>query len=150
MPMEAPLSQSFSDMGTSPINTAIDGIDQRTILQYFETFNADNFEATSQLFAPEGMLQPPFEAIVIGQSAIAAYLSQEAKGFILLPQQGQKSLERNDLENGDIEFLVLGKVQTPWFTVNVSWTFILNSSQQIVLVKVNLLAALQELMHLRR
>ncbi len=143
--METALSQPFPTRDTSPITIAIDGIESQTILQYFETFNADNFEATSQLFAPEGMLQPPFEAIVTGQSAIAAYLIQEAKGFILLPQQGRKSLEKDD-----IEFLILGRVQTPWFTVNVSWTFILNSTQQIVLVKVNLLAALQELMHLRR
>ena len=147
--MKTALPHSFPELATLN-GTAIEGIDEPTILQYFEALNAGNFEATSQLFALEGMLQPPFEAIVIGQTAIAAYLQQEAKGFILLPYQGQKSVERGDLERGETDFLVLGRVQTPWFTVNVSWTFILNLNKQIVLAKVNLLASLKELMHMRQ
>ncbi|MBM0741272.1 nuclear transport factor 2 family protein [Phormidium sp. CLA17] len=142
--------QTCSEVATEPTQIAIEGIDEPTILQYFERLNAGNFEATSQLFALEGMLQPPFEAMVIGQTEIAAYLQKEAKGFILLPQQGQQVLESENLENDDTEFLVLGKVQTSLFTVNVSWTFVLNPNKQIVLAKVNLLASLQELMHLRQ
>jgi hypothetical protein len=148
--MRNALPQTFSEAATDIDIKAIEGIDQPTIFQYFETFNAEDFEATSQLFAPEGMLQPPFEAMVIGSEAIAAYLQQEAKGFVLLPQQGQSVLDSDVLNRDAAEFLVSGRVQTPWFTVNVAWTFVLNSSQQIVLTKVNLLASLQELMHMRR
>jgi len=148
--MKNALPQTFSEAVAKSDSTEIEGIAQPTLLQYFETLNAGDFEATSQLFATEGMLQPPFEAIVTGSAAIAAYLQQEATGFIFLPCQGQKSVERGDLERDETDFLVLGRVQTPWFTVNVSWTFILNSNKQIILAKVNLLASLKELMHMRR
>lgn len=143
--MKNALPQTFSEAVAKSDSAEIEGIAQPIILQYFETLNAGDFEATSQLFATEGMLQPPFEAIVTGSEAIAAYLKQEAKGFVLLPQKGRKVLE-----SSNAEFLVLGRVQTPWFTVNVSWTFVLNLNNQIVLTKVNLLASLQELMHMRR
>ncbi|MCY7390944.1 MAG: ketosteroid isomerase family protein [Leptolyngbyaceae cyanobacterium CAN_BIN12] len=148
--MKNALLHTFSEAATNSSITTIEGIEEPTIFQYFETFNAGDFDATSQLFAREGMLQPPFEAIVTGSEAIAAYLQQEATGFIFLPCQGQKSVERGDLERDETDFLVLGRVQTPWFTVNVSWTFILNSNKQIILAKVNLLASLKELMHMRR
>ncbi|PZV09604.1 MAG: nuclear transport factor 2 [Leptolyngbya sp.] len=148
--MKTAFRQTFSEVITDPSRIAIAGIDEPVISQYFETINAGNFDATSQLFAAEGMLQPPFEAIVTGETAIAAYLKQEAKGFILLPQQGQEALESDDLKSGDTDFLVWGRVQTPWFTVSVSWRFILNSNQEIVFAKVNLLASLQELMHMRQ
>lgn len=124
----------------------IAGIDNRVILRYFETLNAGDFQATSQLFAKDGALQPPFEADVIGPEAIAAYLEQEAKGFILEPQHGVSS----PVDNGCTEFLIGGKVHTPWFSVNVSWLFILSPTQEIFLTKVKLLASLQELIHLRR
>jgi hypothetical protein len=139
-------SKTFVETAVGINTVAIEGIDESVILQYFMTLNEGNFDATSQLFTDEGMLQPPFEAMVVGPDAIAAYLAQEAKGFILLPQQGAET----GVENGDTEFLVVGRVQTPWFTVNVSWTFIVNTKKQLVLAKVNLLASLQELMHMRR
>ncbi len=125
---------------------AIAGIDNPVILRYFETLNNGDFQATSQLFARDGALQPPFESDVIGPAAIAAYLEQEAKGFILEPQHGVSTL----LDNGCTEFLIGGKVHTPWFSVNVSWLFILSPTQEIFITKVNLLASLQELIHLRR
>lgn len=143
--MKNALLHTFSEAATNSSITTIEGIEEPTIFQYFETFNAGDFEATSQLFAREGMLQPPFEAIVTGSEAIAAYLKQEAKGFILSPQKGHKVLDSDDSE-----FLVFGKVQTPWFSVNVSWAFALDLDQQIVLTKVNLLASMQELMHMRQ
>jgi hypothetical protein len=126
--------------------TAIAGIDSPVILRYFETLNQGDFQATSELFASEGALQPPFEGNVIGPAAIAAYLEQEARGFILEPRQGISTV----LDNGCTEFLIGGKVHTPWFSVNVSWLFILSPTQTILLTKVKLLASLQELMHLRR
>lgn len=124
---------------------AIAGLDQPVILQYFESLNAGNFEATSQLFAVDGALQPPFEDAVIGPAAIAQYLEQEAKGFLLQPQQAVSTA----LEDGCTEVEAVGKVQTPWFTVNVRWTFILSPTRQILMAKINLLAALQDLLHLR-
>lgn len=142
--MKNALPQTFSEAVAKSDSPEIEGIAQPILLQYFKTLNAGDFEATSRLFATEGMLQPPFEAIVSGSDAIAAYLKQEAKGFILSPQKGHKVLNSDDSE-----FLVIGKVQTPWFSVNVSWTFILDLNQQIVLTRVNLLASLQELMHMR-
>ncbi len=128
------------------VQGTIAGIDNPVILRYFERLNNGEFQATSQLFASDGALQPPFETDVIGPEAIAAYLEQEAKGFILEPQHGVSTL----LDNGCTEFLIGGKVHTPWFSVNVSWQFILSPAQEIFIAKVKLLASLQELVHLRR
>jgi len=131
---------------SSRAQEAIAGIDSRVILQYFETLNNGNFQATSQLFARDGALQPPFEADVIGPEAIEAYLEQEAKGFILEPKHGVC----NPLDNGCTEYLIGGKVHTPWFSVNVSWLFILSPTQEIFIAKIKLLASLQELMNFQR
>lgn len=129
-----------------PDGAASQSIDHPVISQYFETLNAGAFEATRQLFAADGVLQPPFEAPIVGPEAIAAYLEAEAKGFILQPQQATKDL----LEDGGTEFQVVGRVQTPVFSVNVAWLFILNPHQEILLAKIKLLASLQELVKFRQ
>jgi hypothetical protein len=116
-----------------------------TILRYFETINEGAFAVTGQLFATDGELQPPFEQAVIGADAIAAYLQAEAKGFNLLPRQGVTKL----LDSGCTEAQVVGTVQTPLFSVNVSWLFVLNADKKLLLVKVKLLASPQELLSLR-
>lgn len=126
-------------------STSIAGIDEPTILQYFIHLNTGDFAAVSQLFAVDGVLQPPFEERVIGRDAIATYLEREAKGFVLQPQTGH-SIE---LENNCTELKLSGKVQTSWFAVNIRWTFILNPLKEIFLVEVKLLAALEELLPLR-
>lgn len=123
----------------------IDGVKEPTIARYFKTLNAEDFEATSQLFAPEGVLQPPFEDTIVGPEAIAAYLKKEAKGFRLQPQQGVSHFG----EDGNTEIEVVGLVQTPWFSVNVRWLFSLNAEKALLKVKVKLLAAMQDLLQLR-
>ncbi len=124
---------------------AIAGIDAPAVLQYFAALNAGEFEQVSQLFAVDGALQPPFDELMIGRDTIAAYLEKEAKGFVLQPQVGNVQ----SLDNGCTEFEIGGKVHTPWFSVNVSWLFILSPASEIFLVKVKLLASLQELLPLR-
>lgn len=129
---------SIADLG-------IAGIDEPVILHYFTALNAGEFERVSQLFAIDGVLKPPFEDMVVGPAAIAAYLDKEARGFRLEPRSGTAT----ELENGCTEFEILGTVQTPWFGVNVAWTFILSPARAIFLVKVKLLASLKELLPLR-
>lgn len=121
-------------------------VDDPVILRYFETLNTGDFEATAELFADDGVLLPPFEEPVVGPGAIAIYLTNEAKGFTLHPQQGT----RHALESGDIEFQIVGKVQTPLFTVNVGWQFILNPQAKILLAKIKLLASMKELLNLQQ
>ena len=137
------MSIAVSQVG--PESCSIAGVDETVVLQYFSALNAGQFHSVSQLFALDGELQPPFEEMVIGRAAIAAYLEREAKGFLLQPQQGSSTR----LDNGCTEFAIVGQVQTPWFSVNVSWTFILSPTQDIFLVKVKLLASLQELLPLK-
>lgn len=118
-----------------------------TILNYFEAFNAGDYEATSQQFAIDGTLHPPFESPIVGRDAIEHYLKAEAKGITAQPQQetiGQV------LEDGCTEIQVTGRVKTPWFGVGVSWLFTLNDQQEIVFLKLKLIASPQELMKLRR
>ena len=122
-----------------------DRLSEPTICRYFETFNAQDFQATASLFAPDGALYPPFEAAVVGQEAIADYLSREAKGMKTLPQQ--ETIRH--LENGSTEYRVMGKVLTSLFSVNIAWDFVVDSQSQIVSVQVKLLAALEELLKLK-
>jgi hypothetical protein len=137
----------FAVAAQTPSNPEpIPGIDDAVVSHYFSTINAGNFQATGQLFAVDGALQPPFEPMVVGPEAIAQYLQTEANGFKLHPKQGTSK----SLENGCTEFEVTGRVQTPWFSVNVCWVFILSPWKEIFLVKVKLLASLQELLQFRR
>jgi hypothetical protein len=123
----------------------IDGVEEPIVLRYFETLNRGDFEATSALFATDGVLQPPFETEVRGPAAIAAYLQKEAVGIILYPHQGVAEA----LEDGCIDYEVMGRVQTSLFSVNVAWKFIVSPQKKILLAKVKLLASLQELTKLR-
>lgn len=133
---------------TRPIITSsikIAGITKPTVLRYFETLNAGDFEATANLFAEDGVLHAPFEEPIIGSSSIASYLKAEARGMQLEPQQGVSQI----LEDGNVEVQVSGRVQTSAFGINVAWLFLLNSDQKILSVTVKLLASPQELLNLR-
>jgi hypothetical protein len=133
---------------TRPIITSsikIAGITKPTVLRYFETLNAGDFEATANLFAEDGVLHAPFEEPIIGRISIATYLKTEARGMQLEPQQGVSQI----LEDGNVEVQVSGRVQTSAFGINVAWLFLLNSDQKILSVTVKLLASPQELLNLR-
>jgi hypothetical protein len=133
---------------TRPIITSsikIAGITKPTVLRYFETLNAGDFDATANLFAEDGVLHAPFEDPIIGSSSIATYLKTEARGMQLEPQQGVSEI----LEDGNVEVQVSGRVQTSAFGINVAWLFLLNSDQKILSVTVKLLASPQELLNLR-
>jgi len=133
---------------TRPIITSsikIAGITKPTVLRYFETLNAGDFEATANLFAEDGVLHAPFEEPIIGRISIATYLKTEARGMQLEPQQGVSEI----LEDGNVEVQVSGRVQTSAFGINVAWLFLLNSDQKLLSVTVKLLASPQELLNLR-
>ncbi len=124
----------------------ISGISEPTILRYFETLNAGEFQATSALFADNGVMYPPFESGIVGREAIALYLQQEAENIQAYPRQGIVEI----LDNDQIQFQVTGKAQTSWCGVNVTWLFITNKQRQIIATKIKLLASPQELLALRR
>lgn len=128
----------------SPSSTQI-SLTEPTIMQYFVTLNAGDFLATAALFAAEGVMYPPFESGIVGRDAIATYLQQEAKDIKAEPHQ---SLTEN-LETGQVQVQVTGKVQTSWCGVNVLWLFTLNQQQQILDAQIKLLASPQELLALR-
>lgn len=133
---------------TRPIITSsikIAGIANPTVLQYFETLNAGDFEATANLFADDGVLHAPFEEPIIGSISIATYLKKEARGMQLEPQKGVSQI----LEDGQVEVQVSGRVQTSAFGVNVGWLLLLNYDKKILSVTVKLLASPQELLNLR-
>lgn len=124
----------------------IEGITEPVVLRYFETMNAGDYEATAGLFGETGAMQPPFEKPIEGKEAIATYLEAEAKGMQLFPHKGVAEA----LEDEQTQIQVSGKVQTPWFGVNVSWIFVLSPQQQILYTRIKLLASPQELLNLRR
>ena len=135
-----------SDHATEIVHLTIEGLTEPTILRYFETLNAGDFENTAALFAADGAIHPPFESGIVGPEAIAAYLQQEAQGMKLEPRQGIVQT----LDNQQTQVEVAGKVQTSWCGVNVSWLFILNQNHEISFAKVKLLASPQELLDMRR
>jgi len=127
-----------------PLET-IEGIDEPTVLRYFQTLNTGAFAETAALFAADGLMQPPFESVLVGSAAITAYLEQEAQGIRLQPNQGVVQ----PLEADQRQIQVSGKVQTSVIMVNVGWTFILNKQDQIISAKIKLLASPQELLKMR-
>ncbi|MBC7972768.1 MAG: nuclear transport factor 2 family protein [Verrucomicrobia bacterium] len=145
MDIKSLTSPTASPQTTAYPSLTIVGVNEPVISRYFETLNEGAFQATSQLFAADGEMQPPFEQAVVGENAIAAYLQTEARGFNLQPRQGVVQL----LDDGCTEVQVVGKVQTPLFSVNVSWLFALNSEKKLLLVRIKLLASSQELLGLR-
>lgn len=124
---------------------AIPGISQDSILAYFSTFNTGEFLETAALFAPEGEMRPPFDEAIRGREAIAAYLQAEAKEFYLFPREGITEVD----PDGNTYAQVSGKVQTPLFTVNLHWLFLLNPQGQISITTIKLLASPQELLQLQ-
>ncbi len=136
-----PVSQS------APItDLTLEGITEPVVLRYFETMNAGDYEATAALFADTGVMHPPFEKPIEGRVAIANYLEAEAKGMQLFPRRGIAETPLNE----QTQIQVTGKVQTPWFGVNVSWIFVLSPEQEILSTRIKLLASPQELLSLRR
>jgi hypothetical protein len=120
----------------------IDGIKESTIESYFSRLNDGKFIATADLFAECGCLKPPFENPIEGRDSIAQYLATEARGMRFCPESGSLLLRDDNLA----QYHVQGKVQTNYFTVNVSWLIQLNPDNEILLVEVKLLAALEELL----
>ncbi|MBV9388862.1 MAG: nuclear transport factor 2 family protein [Chroococcidiopsidaceae cyanobacterium CP_BM_ER_R8_30] len=144
--MQAADSLSTNNQSVSTSSITIEGITEPNILSYFETLNAGEFEATSALFASNGVMYPPFESGIVGPEMIAAYLKQEAIGMKLEPRQGVTET----LDNEQLQVQVTGKVQTSWCGVNVSWLFVLNPQHEILTAKIKLLASPQELLSLKR
>lgn len=120
----------------------IDGIDESIIHEYFARLNNNEFIATSELFAEQGCLNPPFEKTVCGRDAIAQYLEKEAKGIEFCPAYGEMIISDSTFT----QYQIQGKVKTNQFTVNVNWLIQLNSTKEIILVEVKLVASLVELL----
>ncbi len=123
----------------------IANIEEATIINYFATINQEDFTDTAALFTTDGELLAPFEPPIIGPEAIASYLSKEARGMKLIPQQG--IYEPVEDENQKIK--IVGKVKTSLFSVNAAWYFSLNQNRQITTAKIKLLASPQELLGLK-
>ena len=124
----------------------IQGINEPTIQQYFQSLNASYYDKTASLFAESGVMHPPFESGIIGRDAILSYLNKEAIDIKAYPREAISRI----LEENQTQIKVAGKVETPWFGVNVSWLFTLNENLQILDVKIQLLASPQELLSLRK
>jgi hypothetical protein len=124
------------------LSITIDGVEEAAIAAYFSRLNNGEFLPTAELFSERGCLKPPFETPIEGREAIAEYLAKEARGMRFCPESGILLSGDNDL----IEYHIQGKVQTNYFTINVSWLMQLNMDTEIVLVEVKLLAALEELL----
>ena len=118
--------------------------EELAIQSYFATLNQGQFELTAALFSNQGQLVPPFDSPVTGPQAIADYLNQEAVGMKFMPRSATSQV----LPNGKTDVEVRGQVSTSLFKVNVVWNFLLSDQGEIDLVKVNLIASMQELLRI--
>ncbi len=124
----------------------IQGISEATIQKYFQGLNAGDYQKTASLFTENGVMHPPFESEIVGRDAIFSYLNKEAIDIKAYPREGVSETLSENLT----QFQVNGKVETSWFGINVSWLFTINEKQQILDLKIKLLASRQELLSLRR
>lgn len=115
------------------------------INKYFNTLNEQLFDEAAALFAPCGILFPPFDTAMEGREAIATYLHAEARGLKLFPQNC--TVQGTEMEGYECQ--VGGKVQTALFGVNVGWKFEVNSNFQIEAARIKLLASMEELLKLK-
>jgi hypothetical protein len=120
-------------------------VEKSVIERYFSTLNQGQFQETATLFAADGALFPPFDEPVIGRTAIVSYLKREAEGIHIDPRR----FAFESLADRKIQAQVRGRVQMLVFEVNVGWVFVFNAQGEIEQVRVNLLASLEELFHLR-
>jgi hypothetical protein len=129
---------------------SIEGVDNATILSYMDNLNANDFEALIQLFAPDGALQPPFQKPIVGKDAVLRFFREECQNLKLVPERGVAE----PAADGYTQIKVTGKVQTPWFGagvgMNMSWRFLLDPSNKIFFVAIDLLASPKELLNLVR
>ncbi|AGY58521.1 orange carotenoid protein N-terminal domain-containing protein [Gloeobacter kilaueensis] len=150
-PAPAPKAEEFQFERTEPVVSGlkVDGINDPTPLAYFEAMNRDDFETAVNLFAEDGALQPPFQKPIVGREAILKYMREEAQGLNMRPAQGIAEV----LPDGSKQLRVTGKVQTPWFGVNVAmnlaWRFALNPDGKIFFVAIDMLGSPEELLNLR-
>ncbi|HEY9298454.1 MAG TPA: orange carotenoid protein N-terminal domain-containing protein [Phormidium sp.] len=128
----------------------IEGVSHPTVLAYINNMNANDFEAAVNLFAPNGVLQPPFQKTIIGRESILGYMREECQGLKLMPERG--IVETTEKDYTPVK--VTGKVQTPWFGssvgMNIAWRFLLDSEGKIFFVAIDLLASPKELLNLVR
>ncbi|MGI0480398.1 orange carotenoid-binding protein [Geminocystis sp. CENA526] len=128
----------------------IQGVTNKTVLDYMDNLNANDFDTLIELFLPDGALQPPFKRPIVGKENILRFFKEECQNLKLIPQQG--IFEPAD--DGYTQIKVTGKVQTPWFGGNVgmdiAWRFLLNPENKIFFVAIDLLASPKELLNLIR
>jgi hypothetical protein len=124
------------------------------IHQYFANLNQLDFQAVANLFAPAGLLYPPFDRGICGRAEIYRYLEAEARDIQAFPESSSLRFRKSALpsmaEAGSTVYRILGQVKTSYFTVNVGWSIELNPDDEILSVRVNLLAQMQDLLTLKR
>jgi hypothetical protein len=123
----------------------IKNIQEPIIYNYFSSLNDGDFDGVSDLFAEDGYLHPPFERAIVGKDAICKYLQLEAKDVAAFPESGT-IVER---PNGAIGYQIAGRVKMSIFEINVGWSIELTERHEITAVKVELLAALQDLLPMK-
>ena len=126
----------------------IEGVSNKTVLDYMDNLNANDFDTLIELFVEDGALQPPFKRPIVGKDNILRFFKEECQNLKLIPKQGVSE----PTEDGYTQIKVTGKVQTPWFGGNVgmdiAWRFLLNSENKIFFVAIDLLASPKELVNL--
>lgn len=124
----------------------IQNIQEPIVYNYFSSLNESDFEGVVDLFAEDGVMHPPFERPIAGRAAICKYLQAEAVGVESFPESGEVLCTAN----GEVAYQIAGNVKLSLFTIPVGWSISVNERGEIANVTVKLLAALQDLLPLKR
>jgi Orange carotenoid protein, N-terminal/Nuclear transport factor 2 (NTF2) domain len=129
---------------------SIEGVDNATVLSYMNNMNANDFDALIALFLSDGALQPPFQRPIVGKDAVLKFFREECQNLVLVPEKGVSEAA----DGGYTQIKVTGKVQTPWFGsgvgMNIAWRFLIDPSNKIFFVAIDLLASPKELLNFSR
>lgn len=128
----------------------IKGIENKTVIDYMNLLNANDFDNLIELFLPDGALQPPFQRPIVGKEKVLRFFREDCQNLKLLPDQGVSEAS----DGGFTQIKVTGKVQTPWFGagvgMDVAWRFLLDPQGKIYFVAIDLLASPKELLNFIR
>ncbi len=128
---------------------SIVGVTNKTVLQYMDDLNANDFDSLIDLFTSDGALQPPFQRTIVGKESILRFFKEECQNLDLIPEKGISE----PAEDGYTQIKVTGKCQTPWFKSGVrmaiTWRFLLNPDNKIFFVAIDLLPSAKELLSMK-
>lgn len=109
--------------------------------KYFDSINQGLYRQAVSLFAPKGILAPPFHPQIVGQEQIHEYFLQQPSGLHIETQ----TFDVSPFHQKRTKVNVSGIVRINQQEINTTWTFLIDKSAKITILQEVILLSLQEL-----